>query len=345
MSNKKSLIDICIEYKNRFFFSLCLFIHIIYLTVFSHFHILPLIILNAISALFYTGIVVFRQDNKELSTVIAYFEVFVYSFIIEVYLGEEFGFFLFMLALISIIHYLSPYNRKVLFIIQFIGVMLVLALKLLIHNTDIAPMFYSHDLAGISKYIFTTNLCITLFSSLYASVVYARDLANAKEALSYSAFHDNLTGLYNRHYFHQHVKQSISENNTKYTIAMLDIDDFKSINDTYGHDAGDKVLEFFSDQLKCDLSPEDIVARWGGEEFVIYYHNKSLEETLPILEKLRHNTESSVLIYKQNLIKLTITIGVCSSNSSDESSYFNIINKADDNLYIGKNSGKNRIVS
>jgi len=171
-------------------------------------------------------------------------------------------------------------------------------------------------------------------------------LENIQKITSY-ANRDYLTGLYNRRYFYKNVKaylDSIKENGEKCAIAMIDIDHFKKVNDTYGHDVGDRVIVSLADILRSGTNPNDVVSRFGGEEFCIVLKNIDNDDaTVEILERLRQNVENFRLeVNEQTVVKFTISLGAVIQDPAetlDES-----INEADMLLYKAKNSGRNRLI-
>jgi diguanylate cyclase (GGDEF)-like protein len=157
---------------------------------------------------------------------------------------------------------------------------------------------------------------------------------------------DYLTGLYNRRYFFQAMGEyveDVKESGEKFAVAMIDIDHFKKVNDTYGHDIGDKVIITLADILRSSTSPRDVVARFGGEEFCIVLKNINRYSALDILERIRSEVEEySFAIDKEQHIKFTISIGAVVHN--DEDDLEETINEADMCLYKAKNSGRNQVV-
>ena len=156
---------------------------------------------------------------------------------------------------------------------------------------------------------------------------------------------DYLTGLYNRRYFFEAMAQyevEAAEKGEQFAVAMLDIDHFKKINDTYGHDVGDKVIVSLSEILRTSTNHRDIVARFGGEEFCIVLKNINRYSAVDILERIRSEIENfSFAIENDNYIKFTISIGAVMHNDENiEES----INQADMMLYKAKNSGRNQLV-
>jgi len=156
---------------------------------------------------------------------------------------------------------------------------------------------------------------------------------------------DYLTGLYNRRYFFDSMtnyEEEIKESGEKFAVAMIDIDHFKKINDTYGHDVGDKVIVALSEILISTTSHRDVVARFGGEEFCVVLKNINRYSALDIFERIRGEIEKfSFNVDKDKYIKFTVSIGL--AMSSDEP-LEEIINQADMMLYNAKNSGRNQVV-
>lgn len=165
------------------------------------------------------------------------------------------------------------------------------------------------------------------------------ELNSANEKLKELTEKDSLTGIYNRRYLYQAAKVIRSLNkreNRRASLAMLDIDNFKSINDTYGHNKGDKVLRSFASVVAEQIRESDIFVRYGGEEFILLLPNTSVDQAMYLLEKIRVAIESSEII-KERVV--TVSIGVSEfEGTTDES-----IHRADSAMYRAKTTGKNRV--
>ncbi|MCK5192445.1 MAG: diguanylate cyclase, partial [Desulfobulbaceae bacterium] len=162
-----------------------------------------------------------------------------------------------------------------------------------------------------------------------------------------SAIKDFLTGLYNRRYFYDAgggLYANAKRDNVSLVCAMLDIDFFKKVNDTYGHDAGDEVLKHIASSIQKRMRKTDIVARLGGEEFCILAVNMQDEAVDMIFDGLRQAIASSPVTINngEDTIHVTLSIGVTTvlDESLDE-----MVKKADTLLYEAKEGGRNRIVS
>ncbi len=160
------------------------------------------------------------------------------------------------------------------------------------------------------------------------------------ELLSKFANHDFLTGLYNRRYFFDHINDFL-HNNNQYAIAMLDIDHFKNINDTYGHDAGDMVLKHLSAILKNNTKGSDIVARFGGEEFCIALANVDEKTAIGFFIKLKNIISKERVMFKNSSIKYTVSIGITTKDKKENIEQ--LIQEADKALYKAKENGRDKI--
>lgn len=164
------------------------------------------------------------------------------------------------------------------------------------------------------------------------------------------AHYDALTNVLNRNYL-----DDIYENEFKlskltdkrFCIAMCDLDHFKNINDTYGHDTGDLVLKTFASYLKSKLRETDYVIRYGGEEFIIIFPSTSLENGVKFLERFRKNLEQLVIDTPEKNLSITASFGIIEihPNNSDKYEFTieNCIHKVDQKLYIAKKAGRNRV--
>jgi diguanylate cyclase (GGDEF)-like protein len=169
-----------------------------------------------------------------------------------------------------------------------------------------------------------------------------RELHYLMHELKEMAITDYLTKLYNRRYFTERLLEYVEQNNNPLSLMLFDVDNFKKINDSYGHNAGDTVLVAISNIFKLLLREEDVLSRWGGEEFMICLPDTHASIAFEIAEKLR--TEISKYTYRCDgfTFHCTVSGGVIEYNR-DISTEKNIT-LADQALYLGKSSGKNRCI-
>jgi diguanylate cyclase (GGDEF)-like protein len=171
-----------------------------------------------------------------------------------------------------------------------------------------------------------------------------KELSEANLRLEQVAATDQNTTLYNRYYFFQ-VAQHVWEEYKRYrrpaTLMMLDLDNFKEINDTYGHLYGDYVLRETAGRLKSRTRRVDILARYGGEEFVLLAPNTDTETGLLLAERLRSAVAAGSFVQGKNEAHVTISIGVSSTELQEFGSFQDLLESSDQALYSAKRSGKN----
>ncbi|MFW6007575.1 MAG: GGDEF domain-containing protein, partial [Halanaerobiales bacterium] len=154
---------------------------------------------------------------------------------------------------------------------------------------------------------------------------------------------DDLTGLFNRKYFLEFMRKMISlaqRKNHLLSIIMLDLDKFKIVNDTYGHNVGDQVLMRVGEVLQKEMREEDVVARIGGEEFAILLMETSLKEAVNIAERIKEKIAAMTFSHSQE-INITASFGVTELKAGDKLQ--NLLIKADQALYVSKKEGRNRV--
>jgi len=178
----------------------------------------------------------------------------------------------------------------------------------------------------------------------YCRVTHNVEMIEYVEEIEALSNRDFLTGLYNRRYFFQSAGllfENAKRQNMSIRIAMLDIDHFKKVNDTWGHDGGDMVLKKMASILMKRFRASDVVARFGGEEFCVLMTNIDEEQAFKSFEGLRKEIETTPFDVGERTIPIAISIGLCTPllESLDD-----MITKADEMLYQAKEGGRNRIV-
>ena len=165
-------------------------------------------------------------------------------------------------------------------------------------------------------------------------------LAKENQQLDYKANHDTLTNIPNRYYFRSYLNNLLKKNEN-FALLFIDIDNFKTVNDLYGHNIGDKLLQEFTKRIKKTLRSSDMMARLGGDEFTIILHNISTKEmSLQLTEKILHSLKEPLLI-NETKIDMACSIGVVLNRG--DNSYTTLLKKADLAMYDAKELGKNRL--
>lgn len=162
-------------------------------------------------------------------------------------------------------------------------------------------------------------------------------LSNSNKNLRQKAYSDALTGIFNRRGLLEYIKTKLFE--YKYSIVIIDIDNFKLVNDIHGHDVGDEVLKHLTKIISKKIRESDVIARWGGEEFVLIVKSSELEIVQNIAEKLRIDIEKEIFPVVD---KITASFGV-SSFKNKEQTFEDVFKNADNALYQAKENGRNKI--
>ena len=205
-----------------------------------------------------------------------------------------------------------------------------------------APMIHSGVLKGFAlaihhqPYYFSFDT-FKLFLSLIHHSTLAFINTVLREELEKMVITDHLTRLYSRNYLDEKIHASMQEDGGG-TFIIIDIDNFKSVNDTYGHQIGDEVIIQVADIIKSSIRGSDIGARWGGEEMAIYLPRVPLETGIQIAERLVNKVRET------SNPTVTISCGVSHWEKEDSDSYVSLFKRADKALYTAKGTGKNKVV-
>lgn len=178
--------------------------------------------------------------------------------------------------------------------------------------------------------------------ALYTTFKDMTETKQKEEELFTQASTDPLTGLFNRRQFELMANTQVSlakRHKTAYCIIMLDIDHFKKVNDTYGHDAGDEVLKYIALILKSSLRESDVLARYGGEEFILFLPHTSPTEGWHVAERLRSSVAETPIFSNKTTLNVTISLGL---STSMEPNLSLVIKEADTALYESKTTGRNK---
>jgi diguanylate cyclase len=203
------------------------------------------------------------------------------------------------------------------------------------------------DLVGVTKEIGRSHQ--TLEARLKASKEEINELQENLQAVRHESLTDPLTTLGNRKFFDQALAKAVGEardSGEPLSLAMIDIDNFKAFNDTYGHLTGDEVLRLVAATLKQNVKDKDIPARYGGEEFTLILPRMDLERALSLTDRIREAVRGKELLKRstgEHLGRITISAGVASWREGETGQA--LLERADACLYAAKRNGRNRALS
>ena len=198
---------------------------------------------------------------------------------------------------------------------------------------------------------FKKRLVYVFFTMIYLSGVYEysrqktyTEIQTLREKFEYQATYDPLTQMLNRRGMKQSVTTELAraERQSSVTsVILMDLDRFKSVNDTYGHDAGDDVLKATADLIQQTIRQQDLVARWGGEEFLLVLPDTQQDNAVVLAEKIRHAIAETNIPTGKHSINITASFGV--SQTLESNGFEKAISLADKALYCAKSDGRNRV--
>ncbi|MCR4902458.1 MAG: GGDEF domain-containing protein [Butyrivibrio sp.] len=328
--------------------------HVYFLIASIIFHLKYMLIINIFSVIFYlVSFPLLNSDRNKLKiyAMITLAEIMSHVFLAACILGWENGFqtWLFGLLVTFMFPFIVPDRTRRESVIGSIVMtsLVMIEYGLLYYVTHFLTVpFRDYLPSGVATFLGIDNAVITFFSIALCGFQYTKQMEFKYSQLHNMADFDQLTGLGNRYYMNDILTEYEGQGKKKneYSVAMLDIDFFKSINDTYGHDNGDKVLVEIANILSSKSTDSIKAGRWGGEEFLIVSGNEvKYSDFKDFMEKIRQEISEKIFTFNNKAVHCTVSIGV--SHSHKGISPKDVIKKADDNLYIAKESGRNRLVA
>jgi diguanylate cyclase (GGDEF)-like protein len=312
-------------------------------------------VFNVLSVVFYISLFIVFLNKKYLGVMIFLFiEVCVHAFFASVTLGLSSGFEMFIICVVfSIFHVkrITQASRKVIYVLYLFAFLTLISMRLGPYMFDLS-MFSIYPEEGALTFIFIFNAVIAFVVVLLFLNIFLDDVEKDKTQLRRQNARllelsriDPLTGLLNRRAMKQRLEDAFyakSNYELDYVVAIIDVDDFKRINDQFGHSCGDQVLKKIADIIRQKIRETDYACRWGGDEILILLNNSFLEGAIATITRIQQEIGATPVVYNQTNVSVTVTAGVCSSE------YFyllqDVIVEADRRLYIGKRKGKNQIV-
>lgn len=332
-------------------------VHLLFLLFFYIIGYMPMVVYNvvAITLYIYFGVTCSQGDNLVKMFLYYYIEIPLHSILCTILLGWNFNFMFFIFCTIPTLFYLGMFIDELKHnILMPVGTSIVLSAIYIImkyfmtNRTGILPYTTIVKYGKFFSYfgpIFTLVAIIMVCSLISLEYNYIKNkLKNENTVLDTQASYDVLTGLLNRRSMDSHLDNIFIEyyrEEEAFSIIMCDIDHFKNVNDTYGHDAGDYVLKEACQVISSEVRDKDLVGRWGGEEFLIVLFANKLAAA-KLAERIRAQIEAHQFSYKNQTLRVTMTFGVSAYHAGSDVD--SLIKSADKKLYRGKENGRNQVV-
>lgn len=320
---------------------LFLVVHVVMYFVFKRNGVPPMEILNLISMVFYVLMLMLILDNKLNEFAVACFlEVIIHMTAAIYYTGWHNGFQITMIGmcvLLAYVEYIGRSLHKKFIRFIFLSPIALLAYLYSFHLSLKRPAPYPlpESVSNSFQVAWALIVFVTIFVVLQ---VFVYSASTSQDELRFEAMHDKLTGLPNRVYMSEYLQNVFADSNDKqYWLAIIDLDDFKICNDTYGHNCGDYILVTIANILR---SPGIEVCRWGGEEFLLV-GRKISNGPIALLQQIRQTVHDYDFEYAGKHIHMTMTIGM--AWKKPDMTLDQWISTADEKLYEGKTTGKNKV--
>jgi diguanylate cyclase (GGDEF)-like protein len=281
--------------------------------------------------------------------VATFVEIVTHAILATLFVGWNYGFEIILICMIPLPYMFMPKRKIYMHLLSLWTIALFIALRICCVDVGLRISENVTDEPSSLWYIFNCSLSFTVI--LMLTFIFRSRTDNLNQSLSEQnvrlkkvASVDSLTGLLNRRAMSGYLEQ-IAMTADYYSVALLDIDFFKRVNDTYGHAAGDEVLLKVSQLLLKNVPTEGYICRWGGEEILIVLPGFTIGQSREIAEDLRKKISEIRFESGGTEFGITVTIGVYECKNTDSETVDTAIRIADDRLYSGKNSGRNRVVS
>ena len=326
----------------------CLCAHISYLIMFHILNVREMEIFNVFSVIFYVACFIAVRFIHERSIIIylSDLEIIVHAAYATHLMGWQPDFAMFFILIIPATFLTSTRRMYIPFIVGGISLGFYLYFKITLDYDAVGK--YHFDDNGLIRAMQITNALIGVFVLVCAALtnILIREymefqLVDQRENFKKLASIDPLTNLYNRRAMNENIRDIRRRSRSpksQYVIGIGDIDNFKRINDTYGHDAGDKVLVYVSNLFISTIPDDGYAARWGGEEFLFIIPEASIEKGLAFTEKIHKSLRAHTFEIDDCEFGVTMTFGISVGIPVDKID--SVITKADKRLYKGKNNGK-----
>ena len=334
-------------------------IHVVYLFLFQRIGLFPMLLYNVICI---AGYLIFSAEAYKGKNIKGFFfyiiiEIPLHAILSTIYVGWNYRFMFILLSSIAIIFYfvlfIDNFKHPILFS-TIVSILYSSAYFIIRIYCEYYPPLYSHyrNIEKTEHFFtyFNLAICFTcvIFFDILLAIEYSyvkNKLVSENSKLDNFATYDPLTNLLNRRSTDAKLKVLFDthyHDEDAFSVIMCDIDKFKSVNDTYGHDCGDYVLKEVAWILKDTIRDGDVVGRWGGEEFLIIVNSNKANAAI-LAERIRSQVERHTYTYKNLDLHVTITLGVSSYRAGTDIK--TLIKSADQKLYRGKENGRNQVIA
>ncbi|MCM1266861.1 MAG: GGDEF domain-containing protein [Bacteroidales bacterium] len=328
-------------------FTITMMIHSLVFCILVSFtgHMASLILASLSLVLFLAVFVLSYQCSTFAAYCVLNVCILIFATVNVFFLGWNIGIQHFLAVLLVFVFFSKYKHEKAK--LAFAGFLFVLRLFLFYYCRSNAPLItLDADLTGIMQIVnsFFIFLSFGLIAHLFSSSTQEIEgkLIEYNEKLMKQANTDTLTGLYNRRRTMEYLEKLLKTTNTQISICLCDIDFFKRVNDTYGHDVGDEVLKKISEAFQKNLPSDTFISRWGGEEFLLIFPRLNGDEAIIALETLRQRIREIVFDGGTESFSVSLTYGLVEYDYCSDIT--TLLKEADEKLYLGKESGRDRIV-
>lgn len=334
-------------------YAIALVIHFFFLFFFAYIEITVMFIFNIFSCLIFSICLYLNRIGRlKIAYQLAVIEVTLHAAIATISIGWQSNFSLYTIALCMAAMFTTFLKTRT----RMIQVIVITCIQCIafVYVVFESPLYTQQ--ATIINFIGVTNFVSTIVIVCLLSYSFHRLSDKLNEQLKGLINIDPLTGVYNRRYFNEYIQQHSFPNKKKkpssaqnafmnFGFAIVDIDNFKQINDVHGHLVGDEVIKQTLEIIKGTIQDNTSVCRFGGEEFVIIFKDTTKSKTLETVEKIRHLIENYYFqMNGKTDLTVTVSIGVAGFLETCDGDLHKLLQVADERLYEAKATGKNRVV-
>lgn len=288
------------------------------------------------------GFIGIYYEKQKIATAIMVFVLafFEFPFLFYVY-GANMGVYLILGIIALAIYFPRPYQKIMIVLNILLDIVIIIVsylypstIEVMTKESQIGTMLCSYIIVAIAAAVIISML-------IQQYVVQYNQVIKISQVLEYAANHDALTGVYNRRYLLNTLNQWIY-GGKQFLFVLIDVDDFKKVNDTFGHVYGDEVLVKLTEMMMDEMKDKGIVTRYGGEEFMLLFEKPDFKEAIDTLKSIQKSLKEYSMETKQT--EITFSGGMVEYNQSINSKIDELFYNADQKLYEAKNGGKNKIV-